>query len=271
MAWWAADKYYYPLITKPLNRFRAKLELPPVRRIFRDWIHQGDCVLGMFPDWFADRPGDWPSNVELPGFPLYDHALRSPLSPDVAEFIQAGAPPVVFTAGTANANARDFFRISIEGCRKAGKRAILLSHFDSQLPERLPDGMIHARHAPFGALLPQVAAFVHHGGIGTTSQALKAGVPQLIRPTAYDQFDNAARAVRLGVASKLLPKRYSAEAVAAALARMTSDQAMLARCRQLAARLVQGNATQATCDTIIARCSCRRPSGNLSAARLGKR
>ena len=46
-------------------------------------------------------------------------------------------------------------------------------------------------------LLPSCAAIVHHGGIGTTSQALAAGIPQTIGPLAFDQFDNAARVERL--------------------------------------------------------------------------
>jgi UDP:flavonoid glycosyltransferase YjiC (YdhE family) len=41
---------------------------------------------------------------------------------------------------------------------------------------------------------------VHHGGIGTMSQALAAGIPQLLTPFGFDQFDNADRAQRLGVA-----------------------------------------------------------------------
>ncbi len=48
------------------------------------------------------------------------------------------------------------------------------------------------------ALVPRLAALVHHGGIGTTAQAMRAGVPQLITPFAHDQFDNAARVERLG-------------------------------------------------------------------------
>jgi UDP:flavonoid glycosyltransferase YjiC (YdhE family) len=49
---------------------------------------------------------------------------------------------------------------------------------------------------------------VHHGGIGTTRQALLAGVPQLVRPMGFDQFDNVLRVTTLGAARQLLPGRY---------------------------------------------------------------
>jgi UDP:flavonoid glycosyltransferase YjiC (YdhE family) len=161
---------------------------------------------------------------------------------------------VAFSAGTANTHAKNFFATSIEACRLAGLRGILLSHFAGQIPEQLPANIMHVDYAPFSALLPKLAAFVHHGGIGSTSQALRAGVPQLIRPVAYDQFDNSIRTVRLGVARELLPKRYSARAVADALTYLTSDVQVQRRCRETALRFAGGDAVQIACDAIMARC-----------------
>ena len=62
---------------------------------------------------------------------------------------------------------------------------------------------MHVRYAPFSALLPRLRGLVHHGGIGTSAQALAAGIPQMVAPFAHDQFDNAARLCRLGVAVTL--------------------------------------------------------------------
>jgi UDP:flavonoid glycosyltransferase YjiC (YdhE family) len=55
-------------------------------------------------------------------------------------------------------------------------------------------------YAPFSQLFSRVEAVVHHGGIGTAAQALRAGRPQLAVPYGFDQFDNAERLVRLRVA-----------------------------------------------------------------------
>jgi UDP:flavonoid glycosyltransferase YjiC (YdhE family) len=55
---------------------------------------------------------------------------------------------------------------------------------------------------------------VHHGGVGTTSYGLRAGIPTLIVPFAFDQPDNAAHAARLG-GSRTLPRaEYRAARVA---------------------------------------------------------
>ena len=63
-------------------------------------------------------------------------------------------------------------------------------------------------------MLPRARALVHHGGIGTTAQALAAGVPQLIMPLGFDQFDNAARCRTLGVSTALVPRRFTGSNVA---------------------------------------------------------
>jgi len=253
--WWWFDKTFYdPIFTRPLNRYRAELGLPGVERIFQSWMHEADCVAGLFPDWFGQPQTDWPAHAVLTGFPFYDHGDRQPLPPRLLEFLDAGPPPVAFSAGTATATARGFFDISVAAARQAGARAILLTHFAQQIPASLPQNVIHVDYAPFSALLPKVGAFVHHGGIGSTAQALRAGVPQLIRPVAFDQFDNSARAMRLGVARELLAKQYTAHAVARALTEILDNHALHERCRQVAERFADGiDPMEETYDAIRAR------------------
>lgn len=233
LAWWQLDRFYDATLTRPLNRQRATLGLPPLKRIFQSWIHEADCVIGMFPAWFAEPQDDWPRKVVLADFPLYDHGDVAPLPAELLDFIEAGPPPVGISAGTATANAHQFFQTSIAACQAAGLRAILLSPFAEHIPQDLPAGIMHVRYAPFAALLPRLAAFVHHGGIGSTSQALRAGVPQLIRPVAYDQFDNAARTLALGVGRELLVKEYTAQNVAKALVELTGDPTLSRRSKEL--------------------------------------
>ena len=87
------------------------------------------------------------------------------------------------------------------------------------------------------------AAVVHHGGIGTTAQALAAGTPQLVLPLAWDQPDNAARVRRLGAGSSLGARQRSAAPLAAALAEQLKPEA-LARCRALSARFGDDDALE---------------------------
>jgi UDP:flavonoid glycosyltransferase YjiC (YdhE family) len=119
---------------------------------------------------------------------------------------------------------KQFFRTSIEACRRINRRGVLLTRHAEQIPQNLPDGIIHVPYAPFSQLLPHVAALVHHGGIGTSAQAMRAGVRQLVTPMAHDQFDNAARLKRLGVARVLPYPRYTARRAARELRKLISRE-----------------------------------------------
>ena len=74
-----------------------------------------------------------------------------------------------------------------------------------------------------GCLFLHACAIVHQGGVGTTQQALRSGRPQLVVPHLGDQFDNGARAARLGCAATLGRKAYRANRVTKALTGLLSD------------------------------------------------
>jgi UDP:flavonoid glycosyltransferase YjiC (YdhE family) len=118
-------------------------------------------------------------------------------------------------------------------CEALGVRGLLLTKFPHALPGHLPQDVRHSTFAPFRQLLPRCAAVVHHGGIGTTTAALQSGCPQVVLPLAWDQPDNAARVVRLGVAASLARGRRGREHVASALATVTTPD-VRNRCRFIA-------------------------------------
>jgi UDP:flavonoid glycosyltransferase YjiC (YdhE family) len=231
---WAQRRMVNPLIAPAVDALYAEHGLPPIDLAAR-WWHSPQRLLGLFPDWFAPPPPDWPSNLTLAGFPLFDEADHTPLDPEVAAFLDSGDPPLVFTAGSANLHAGEFFAASVEACVRLGRRGLLLARLGDQIPRNLPPGVRHFAYVPFSHLLPRAAALVHHGGIGTTAQALAAAIPQLVVPLAHDQPDNAARLERLGVGRSLSPRRATGAAMARELARLLADAAMSTRAAALAA------------------------------------
>lgn len=259
-AWWLMDRLVLDrLFTRPFNAYRRHLGLGPVDRLFDQWLHRADVTLGLFPPWFAPPQADWPVGLVCPGFPLYDNGEAHPLPAELEAFLAAGEPPVGFTSGTANATSHGFFAASAAACALSGRRGLLITKVGAQLPAPLPPGVMHVPYAPFSQLLPRLAAFVHHGGIGTTSQALRAGVPQLVRPMAYDQFDNAHHVQRLGVGARLLPAAYAPLAVAQALEHLIGDRTRHARCAEVAALCrADGDAIPAACDAVLRLADVRR-------------
>jgi UDP:flavonoid glycosyltransferase YjiC (YdhE family) len=137
------------------------------------------------------------------------------MPPELIRFLDSGGQPVVFTLGSSAVwVARDFFRESIEAAKRLGRRAVLLIGDERNRPPSLPEGVIAVDYAPYQTLLPRACAVVHHGGVGTTSQGLLAGVPTLIVPFAFDQSDNAEHAYKLGTSRTLYLKNYFARRVA---------------------------------------------------------
>ncbi|MGA2230713.1 MAG: glycosyltransferase [Tepidisphaeraceae bacterium] len=225
-----------PIFGGPLNKFREELHLPKVKGIMSEWCHSPQRVIGLFPAWYAPPQPDWPKQAVVTGFPLFDEKDVTPLPEKVEEFLQAKSAPIVFTPGSAMMHGQNFFAAGVEACRILGRRGILLTRHSEHVPGNLPDGVIHAPYAPFSQLLPRSAALVHHGGIGSTAQAMACGVPQLMMPMGFDQPDNARRIKRLGVGDALAPKKFKGRAVAGVLGRLIGSEGVAERCKRVAER-----------------------------------
>jgi rhamnosyltransferase subunit B len=248
---WAADSFWIDRLLGPeLNAFRGELGLAPVHRIFDGYIHSPQLVIGMFPDWFAPIQPDWPRNLHLPGFVLYDASAHFEAPAEAEEFLAAGTPPVLFTPGTGAATLHDFFRESVEACRRTGLRAMLVTNYPEQLPKDLPRHVRAFSYLPFSRILPRCSAMVYPGGIGTLAQAIHAGVPHLVVPHAHDQPDNAARVERLGLGKRIYPEKYRGERVASLLTELLSDSGIVERCRSFSARIRSEAGLERACSLI---------------------
>jgi len=226
------------LIGRHVNRIGRSLDLKPIRSIYR-WSFSPQLAIGLFPEWYAPRQPDWPPQMQLAGFPLFDGGYEEDLPHDVLDFCRAGRPPFVITFGSGMMHGARLFRAAIEACRLLGERGILLTRFGQQLSTPLPPFVHHCDYAPFRKLFPCCSGVVHHGGVGTTAQALAAGIPQLILPMAWDQPDNAMRVKRLGVGQWLLPNSSGARMAGALAGLMTPETRT--RCRAIAASFGNGD------------------------------
>ena len=262
--WWVADRLIIdPGLAPAVNAPRAELALPPVRRIMKDWWNSPERIICMFPEWFAPPQPDWPSQTRLTGFPLWDERGVAPMPEHLARFLDAGDPPVAFTPGSAMWQAREFFDAAVGTCRLLNRRGILLSRRREHLPPALPPKVIHVDFAPFSELLPRCAALVHHGGIGTASQAMAAGTRQLVTPMAHDQPDNAERQERLGVGRWLPAKQFRPDVAAPLLTELLQSSAVAAACAAVREKMKDSNGIAPTCD-LIERLA-RRPADTLGA------
>jgi rhamnosyltransferase subunit B len=208
---------------QPFHHLRAELGLAPmvgdpiVANKFKG-PGQPAAVLAMFDPAFAAAQPDWPTQTVQTAFPFYDHPDPT-LSPVLAAFSAAGPAPVVVTLGSAAVLVADnFYEYAAQALNQLGCRGIFLLG-NNPIPADVANGLASkqngfasAQHlalpyAPHVQVFAGAAAIIHPGGMGTTAQALRAGVPSVVVPFSHDQPDNAHRLNKLGV-SLTLGRRY---------------------------------------------------------------
>ena len=209
---------------EPVHELRAKLGLPPAGHPMFEGMFSPRLTLALFSRVLGEPQPDWPSHVRTTGFVFYN-GPDAALSPELERFLAAGPPPVVFTLGTSAVGAAGrFYHESADAAARLGVRAVLLiGSFEQNRPDALSRDVLAVERAPHQLLFSRASALVIHGGIGTTGQALRSGRPVLAVPHGHDQFDNAYRITKLGVARTLHPQRYRAPRVARELERLLDD------------------------------------------------
>jgi len=239
-----------PVSVPDLNTARQAKGLAPVTHLVDHMHSVADLAVTLFPTWFAKPQPDWPQPLHNGNFPLYDPNPQAALSDELMQFLSTGEAPIVFTPGTGNHHASAYFEHALQAVTRLKRRAIFLSRHRGQKPQIFPPTVLWQDEAPLHALLPHASALVHHGGIGTTAEALRAGVPQLIVPLAHDQFDNAARIEALGVGRSLPSRKLNAETLQRSLQAWLSSTALRNRCATTALRFSSPDDNEALCRAI---------------------
>jgi UDP:flavonoid glycosyltransferase YjiC (YdhE family) len=201
--------------------------------------------IGFFPSWFAPEI----HNVRLTGFAMPDDALVPALPAALQEFLQQGPRPVIFTPGSFMRKSAGFFRESLAMCQTLGLRGIFLTPYSEQVPA-LPATIQHFKFISLQRLAPYGAALVHHGGIGTCAQALRAGIPQLMTPVFFDQPDNAARIEALGVGRPV--RSYQEAEVSQTLGELLASPLVRDKCAAVRAHFKRTDALEEICDLVEA-------------------
>jgi sterol 3beta-glucosyltransferase len=128
--------------------------------------------------------------------------LDEPFSPpdELVRFLQSGDAPVYVGFGSMPSSdpVRTMAMIS-QALSRIGRRGVIARGWSKADVKNIPEHIFVLDNAPHSWLFPHMAAVVHHGGAGTTSAGLRAGVPSLVIPHMADQPYWARRLHELGV------------------------------------------------------------------------
>jgi len=187
-----------PMFTTTGCHLREQLNLPRTRALRFAQMIQSVPTLLATSTLVTPPAGDWPDSLCQTGFWFDDSPVWDP-PPDLSEFLATGAPPVFIGFGSmASTDPNADVRLMMAAARQSGRRAVIRLPHGADDPEDPPREVYLLREAPYRWLFPRMAAVIHHGGAGTTAEALLAGVPNAAVAFGGDQPYYGRRIRELG-------------------------------------------------------------------------
>lgn len=243
------------IVDPPINAVRAELGLPPAHDLLSyGSLSRTYSAVAVSPA-FAPRPPDWPSYLHVTGFCFWDTPTNWHEPPELSALLDGSKPVVAVSAGSMAPSVRrqftDFFTASVAAIHGLGARALVIGAEPENLPEVAGDGeILILPFAPFSSVYPHCAAVIHHGGIGTLAQALRAGVPSLVVPWGADQFFTAGQVTRIGAGRWLRRRGYTSDKARRALGALLNDPVYRRRTRAIADQIATEDGPSAICEAV---------------------
>ena len=189
---------------------RKVLDMPPAPFFgpFDAAPMRGQPILYGYSPAVIPPPADWGADVHVTGYWFLDPAEDWTPDAALAEFLAAGPSPVFVGFGSMSSrNPEATAGLILDALTRTGQRGIIHAGWSGLQKSNLPGSVMTVDGVPFAWLFPRVVAVVHHGGAGTTSAGLRAGVPSVVVPFFGDQPFWGQRVADLGVGPAPIPRQ----------------------------------------------------------------
>ncbi|QDO88215.1 glycosyltransferase family 1 protein [Ornithinimicrobium ciconiae] len=204
--------------------------------------------------------------IRSTGYPFLD--LPAELGREVAAFLDGGSAPVYVGLGSHTVpTVRQALAHTVSAALDLGHRAIVQRGSGLEDLEH-GDRVLFVDEVPHELLFPRCVSVVHHGGAGTTAQALRAGRPQVVLPFTMDQPFFARRVHEIGVGSAPVPITEATPARLLAALETALDPALTRRARSVG-QVVRGEDGVGGAVAVIEAELGRQPASPKAATRRG--
>ncbi len=234
--WVANDIMKWLLIRLVLNKWREEqLKIPKIPLTVnynRIWRKEKNLILMGFSPNFLPKPKDWGDNIHVTGYWFLNRNSNWQAPSDLVDFIASGPPPIYAGFGSLKSSKPELITVSVlKAVERTKQRAVLATGWGGlKQKSNVPRNVFFVESVPHDWLFPQMSAVIHHGAAGTTASGLKAGIPSIIVPFAFDQHFWGSRVAHLGVGPKPIPfKQLSVERLENAITVSINDQEMRRR------------------------------------------
>lgn len=257
--WVLAENLRRVVFMRYLNDLRSTLGLPKSRAsiaavleergVTEVQIYDPALLPGLREEWDERRP--------FTGVLTLDHATREAIGDlagdqsDIMSWIDDGDPPVFFGFGSMPIrDSAGVLQMVTDVSKRLGVRALVSAGWSGL-------GAAQAEHVKvvgpfaFDIVFPRCAAAVHHGGVGTLYDSLRAGLPTLVCSVSFEQPLWGGQVSKLQIGAHIPFTKLTEERMEAAL-RPLLDPACKARAEKFAATLITEGAAEHAADIVEA-------------------
>jgi UDP:flavonoid glycosyltransferase YjiC (YdhE family) len=182
ITWWTSS-FGFKQVRRRAGLPKRKLYFP----FDKDPLRSPTPILCAWSPSILPSSRDWGENVHVTGYYFLDVDESYQPSIDLQNFLDAGESPICVTFGSMlNRDAARIDNIVRDALRRTNNRGIILSGWGIASNQE-SDNLIYFDAVPHEWLLPRCKMIVHHGGAGTTSAGLRAGIPNVVVPFTTDQ------------------------------------------------------------------------------------
>jgi len=190
------SKAGYEQVRRRAGLPKRKLYSPFDRDALRPWTP----VLCAWSPSIIPPSSDWSPNVHITGYFFSEIDSRYQPKNELREFLEGADTPICISFGSMlNRNVKKIDDIIRESLRQTNNRGIILSGW-SGFEHAAAREVLYLDAVPHQWLLPRCKMIIHHGGAGTTSAGLQAGIPNVVIPHTADQpfWGNRVQAICAG-------------------------------------------------------------------------
>ena len=250
-SWFIGGVFLRQIVDKPINTLRQQFQVPPRSHLM--WtgnLSPQLTALAVSPA-FIPHPADWPEYIKMTGFCFWDRPMNWQFPDALKAFLNGDKPVVAVTAGTVVSGERalfaSYYQTSIESIRACNARALLINTPENICSPEQSEDVLRIPFAPFSEIFPACAAVIHHGGIGTIAQCLRAGVPSLVVSGGLDQPFNAAQVVQRKVGLWIPRKHFTTRRAEQALKALLSSPVYMRNAREIQNQVLQEDGAATLC------------------------
>jgi rhamnosyltransferase subunit B len=253
-SWFLGGLALRQIVDRPINKVRSGFGVPPRSNLM--WTGNLSPQLSVLAvsSAFVPRPDDWPESIKMTGFCFWDRPTNWQAPEALKAFLATEKPITAVTAGTVTTEERALFlayyQTSVAGILACGARALVINAPEETLFMGLQEDILQLPFAPFSEIFPACAAVIHHGGIGTIAQCLRAGVPSLVVPGGLDQPFNAAQIVQRKAGLWISRKHYTIKRAEEALMELLFAPNSSKPVRAIQTQIAQEDGVTALCNEV---------------------